>query len=95
MATNQSSALATECVAPANYAGKAGRRKKNVYEYTGAPVPAIDPEQNADFIHNYQKSVLLALVERGLLTGSQCEQCIEELGRRRIAATGGRREASL
>ena|GEM_PF-3668305 len=58
-------------------------RKKNEYTYVGSPVSKITKEDNADFILNYQRSVLLALVERKLLTPTQCEQCIEELERLR------------
>jgi hypothetical protein len=62
---------------------QAGSRKKNEYVCVGNPVITIDPEQHADFVLNYQKSVLFALVERELLTPSQCERCIAELTCRR------------
>ena len=32
-----------------------------------------------DFIKNYQKSILMVLVEKGLLTSDQYKRCIEEL----------------
>lgn len=56
--------------------------KHREFEYVGQPIPMIDEVENADFILNYQKSILLALVKRNLLTLSQCERCLEELQHR-------------
>lgn len=55
--------------------------KHREFEYVGEPIPQIDKVDNADFILNYQKSILLSLVKRNLLTISQCERCLEELER--------------
>ena len=54
--------------------------KKREHTYTGDDIPEINPKQHIDFIENYQKAILLSLVERNLLTLAQCEQCVEELG---------------
>jgi hypothetical protein len=54
-------------------------RKNNEYTYVGEPIPKVTREQHADFIINYQKSILYALVEKRLITPTQCEKCIEEL----------------
>jgi hypothetical protein len=51
--------------------------KHRNFIYTGNPVPAVDKKKHADFILNYQKSVLLALVKRNLLSKSQFERCVE------------------
>jgi hypothetical protein len=56
-------------------------RAKREYIYVGEPIPKIDNSTHIDFILNYQRSVLLALVKRELLTQSQCERCMEELER--------------
>lgn len=53
--------------------------KHREFVYVGDPVPKIDKEQHRDFILHYQKSILLSLVKRHLLTPSQCERCIEKL----------------
>jgi len=53
--------------------------KHREFVYVGEPVPTIDNEQHEDFILNYQRSILLALVKRNLLTLPQCEKCIEKL----------------
>jgi len=55
------------------------RLKHREFEYVGDVIPKIDKERHADFIFNYQRSILQALVKRGLLTLLQCEKCIEEL----------------
>lgn len=57
--------------------------------YVGAPIPAIDKTEHADFIFNYQKSVLSALVKKKQLTNSQYEKCLELL---EAARTIGKRK---
>ena len=54
-------------------------RKKHEFTYVGEPIPKISNENHASFILLYQKSVLLALVKRGLLTQYQCERCVEAI----------------
>lgn len=56
-------------------------RKEREFIYVGEPIPKITKENHADFILHYQKSILLSLVKRNLLTLSQCERCMEELER--------------
>ena len=54
-------------------------RKEREFVYVGEPNPKITEAEHADFILQYQKSILLALVKRNLLTLSQSERCIEKL----------------
>ena len=56
-------------------------RKEREYVYVGDPIPKINEAEHADFILHYQKSILLSLVKRNLLTLSQCERCMDELER--------------
>jgi len=56
-------------------------RKEREWVYVGDTIPKITKENHPDFILNYQKSILLSLVKRNLLTLSQCERCMEELER--------------
>lgn len=56
-------------------------RKEREFVYVGEPVPKIDMIKNADFLLHYQKSILLSLVKRNLLTLSQCEKCMYALER--------------
>jgi hypothetical protein len=53
--------------------------KKNEYVYVGDPIPKIDKAQHADFILHYQKSILLSLAKKNLLTPTQIQKCFEEL----------------
>lgn len=53
--------------------------KHREFVYVGEPVPKIDPTQNADFILQLQKSMLVSLVKRKLLNISQMERVMEEL----------------
>ena len=62
-------------------------RRKRDFIYVGEPVPKIDKSSHADFILNYQRSVLLALVKRELLTASQYERCMEQLERQQNKAS--------
>ena len=54
-------------------------KKKREFTYVGDPIPKIDKDNHANFILNYQQSILLALVKRNLLTLAQYELCMEEL----------------
>ena len=54
-------------------------RKQNEYTYVGDAIPNITNEQHAGFIINYQKSILLSLVKRGVLTPLQYDKCAEKL----------------
>lgn len=49
------------------------------FVYVGAPVPELNEEEHTDFLVNLQKSILLSLEQRKLLTHSQCERCLSEL----------------
>ena len=39
----------------------------------------IDKNSNAEFLFEYQKAVLLTLLEQGVINDIQCLQCIEKL----------------
>lgn len=39
----------------------------------------INNKSHADFLFEYQKSILLALAEQGVINVVQCQQCIEKL----------------
>lgn len=49
------------------------------YKYIGEYIPEICKENHADFIAHYQKSILLSLLKRNLITLSQYEQCLDKL----------------
>lgn len=49
------------------------------FVYVGAPAPELNEEEHTDFLVNLQKSILLSLEQRKLLTHSQCERCLSEL----------------
>ena len=55
--------------------------KKREIISVGDSIPKISNDNHADFILNYQQSILLALVKRNLLTLSQYERCMEEFQR--------------
>ncbi len=59
-------------------------QRKTEYVYVGDRIPKINFEQHSEFILIYQKSILLSLVERKLLTIEQYERCVEELEYRSI-----------
>jgi len=56
--------------------------KKRDFVYVGEPIPKIDKSNDAEFLLNFQKGLLQALVERKLLTVSQKEQVYEVLEKR-------------
>ena len=47
----------------------------------GEAIPKIETTENADFIIHLQKSMLLSLVKRELLTLAQMERVMEEIER--------------
>ena len=49
------------------------------FVYVGGPVPELNEQENAAFLLNLQKGVLLSLEKRQLLTSSQKQRCIAEL----------------
>ena len=53
--------------------------KHREFVYVGNPVPELNEQEHAAFLMNIQKSVLLSLEQRKLLTHSQCERCLAEL----------------
>jgi len=55
--------------------------KHREFNYVGEPISKIDSSKDADFLLNFQKSMLLSLVERKLLTTSQMERCMDEISR--------------
>ena len=49
------------------------------FVYVGDPVPELNEQEHAAFLMNIQKSILLSLEQRKLLTHSQRERCLVEL----------------
>ena len=49
------------------------------FRYVGEPVPELDEQEHAAFFMNFQRSILLSLEKRDLLTASQRERCLLEL----------------
>lgn len=49
------------------------------FVYIGDPVPELNEQEHAAFLMNIQKSILLSLEKRKLLTHSQRERCLVEL----------------
>ena len=56
--------------------------KLREFIYVGDPVPEFNEQEHAAFLLNVQKSILLSLEKRNLLTASQRDRCITELERR-------------
>lgn len=59
-------------------------KKKKPYQhrefiFVGESIPEIDPVKSRDFILKYQKSILLTLVKKDLLTHDQVIRCMEKL----------------
>ena len=52
---------------------------QGLFELADAKKPESYPPE---FIHNFQRALLLSLLERGLLTQGQYERCAEELQKR-------------
>ncbi len=53
--------------------------KHREFVYVGGPVPKLNEREHAAFLMNFQKSILLSLEKRNLLTASQRERCLLEL----------------
>jgi hypothetical protein len=58
-------------------------KKEHEFIYAGEAIPKITKENHPDFILHYQKSILLSLVKRNLLTLPQFERCMSELERQK------------
>lgn len=56
--------------------------KHREFVYVGEPVPQLDEREHAAFFMNIQRSILLSLEKRNLLTASQRERCMLELKKR-------------
>ncbi len=53
--------------------------KHREFIYTGEPVPELNELEHAAFLINFQRSILLSLEKKKLLTASQRERCLLEL----------------
>ena len=53
--------------------------KHREFRYVGDPVPELNEREHAEFFMNIQRSILLSLEKRNLLTASQRERCLLEL----------------
>ena len=53
--------------------------KYREFVYVGDPVPELNEQEHAAFLMNIQRSVILSLEKRNLLTPSQRERCLVEL----------------
>lgn len=56
--------------------------KHREFVYVGEPVPELNEREHAAFLMDFQKSILLSLEKRNLLTASQRERCLLELEKR-------------
>ncbi len=56
--------------------------KHREFFYVGEPVPELNEQEHEAFLMNIQKSILLSLEKRNLLTPSQRERCLIELEKR-------------
>ena len=57
--------------------------KSNDFNYTGTPPPKIKTPEHENFIMHFQKSMLLSLVKRNLLTQFQMDCVMAELENQR------------
>ncbi len=53
--------------------------KHREFVYVGDPVPELNEQEHAAFYLHFQKSILVSLEKRGLLTHSQYNRCVEKL----------------
>ena len=53
--------------------------KHREFIYVGEPVPELNEQEHAAFFMNFQRSIILSLEKRNLLTVSQRERCLLEL----------------
>ena len=57
-----------------------GRIEKKVARLVGIENQVdINKELQAEFLFQYQKAVLLTLLEQGIIDEMQCQQCIDKL----------------
>lgn len=63
------------------------------FVYVGDPVPELNEQEHAVFLMNIQKSILLSLKKRKLLTHSQRERCLIELEKQYSREQKSRRRA--
>lgn len=49
------------------------------FRYVGEPVPELNKQEHVAFLMNFQRSILLSLEKRNLLTASQRERCLLEI----------------
>ena len=55
--------------------------KHREFSYVGDPVPELNEREHAAFLMNIQRSILLSLEKRNLLTASQRQRCLLELNK--------------
>lgn len=53
--------------------------KHRDFIYVGEPVPELNEQDDTEFLMNIQRSILLALEKRNLLTPPQRERCLIKL----------------
>ena len=53
--------------------------KHREFVYAGEPVPELNEREHAAFLMNIERSILLSLEKRNLLTTSQRERCLIEI----------------
>lgn len=53
--------------------------KHREFVYVGEPIPELNEKEHAAFLMNIQRSMLLSLEKRNLLTASQRERCLLEI----------------
>ena len=63
------------------------------FVYVGDPVPELNEQEHAAFLMNIQKSILLSVEKRKLLTHSQRERCLVELEKQYSREQKSRRRA--
>lgn len=63
------------------------------FVYVGDPVPELNEQEHVAFLMNIQKSILLSLEKRKLLTHSQRERCLVELEKQYSREQKSRRRA--
>lgn len=63
------------------------------FVYIGDPVPELNEQEHATFLMNIQKSILLSLEKRKLLTHFQQERCLIELEKQYSKEQKSRRRA--
>ena len=55
--------------------------KHREFRYVGDSVPELNEQEHAEFFMNIQRSILLSLEKRNLLTASQRQRCLLELNK--------------